>query len=51
MKFHAKETFQFTTKAHEGHEERTAGLEKRSKFNRLYSSFVLFVTFVVIYTG
>jgi hypothetical protein len=37
--------------AHEGHEEPTAGLENGRKFNSLFSSFALFVTFVVIYTG
>jgi len=33
--------------AHEGHEERKRGLENRSDFNLIFSSFVNFVTFVV----
>jgi hypothetical protein len=37
--------------AHEGHEERTTGLEKQPDFNMLFSSFVLFVSFVVVYFG
>ena len=36
--------------AHEGHEERTTGLEKRPDFNMILSSFVLFVSFVVVYS-
>jgi len=36
---------------HEGHEERTTGLEKQPDFNMLFSSFVLFVSFVVVYFG
>ena len=35
--------------AHEGQERWMAGLEKRGKFNQVFSSFVIFVTFVVIY--
>ena len=35
---------------HEGHEERTTGLEKRPDFNMFFSSFVLFVSFVVVYS-
>ncbi len=37
--------------AHEGHEERTTGLEKQQDFNMQFSSFVLFVSFVVAYFG
>ena len=37
--------------AHEGHEERTTGLEKRPDFDMFFSSFVLFVSFVVAYSG
>jgi len=37
--------------AHEGHEERTTRLEKQPDFNMLFSSFVLFVSFVVMYFG
>jgi len=33
--------------AHEGHEERTSGLEKGPDFNMIFSFFVLFVSFVV----
>jgi len=40
-------SFSIHHEAHEGHEEWAAGLEKRPKFNRLFSSFVLFVTVVV----
>ncbi len=36
---------------HEAHEERTTGLEKQPDFNMLFSSFVLFVSFVVVYFG
>jgi len=36
---------------HKGHEERTTGLEKQPDFNMLFSSFVLFVSFVVVYFG
>ncbi len=36
---------------HEEHEERTTGLEKRPDFNMFFSSFVLFVSFVVVYFG
>jgi len=43
--------FSIHHEAHKGHEERTTGLEKRSYFNRLFSSFVLFVSFVVVYFG
>ena len=34
--------------AHEGHEERTTGLKKRPDFIMIFSSFVLFVSFVVV---
>jgi len=44
-------SFSIHHEAHEGHEEWAAGLEKRPKFNRLFSSFVLFVTVVVIDAG
>src|ERR1700693_4624762 len=37
--------------AHEGHKERTSGLENRPDFNIYFSSFVLFVSFVVAYSG
>jgi len=37
--------------AHEGHEVRTTGLGKQPDFNMLFSSFVLFVSFVVVYFG
>lgn len=37
--------------AHEGQERWMAGLEKRGKFNQVFSSFVIFVTFVVIAAG
>jgi len=30
--------------AHEGHEERTIGLEKPPYFNMIFSSFVIFVS-------
>ncbi|MFQ5683057.1 MAG: hypothetical protein ACE5HC_07265 [Candidatus Binatia bacterium] len=36
---------------HEGHEERTTGLEKRPGFKRLLPPFVLFMSFVVVYFG
>jgi len=36
---------------HKGHEERTTGLEKRPAFNMFLYSFVLFVSFVVVYPG
>jgi len=36
---------------HEAHKERTTGLEKQPDFNMLFSSFVLFVSFVVVYFG
>jgi hypothetical protein len=45
------QSFSIHHEAHEGHEERTAGLEKRPNFNMFFSSFVLFVSFVVVYTG
>jgi hypothetical protein len=36
--------------AHEGHEERTAGIVKRANFKMFFSSFVLFMSFVVLHT-
>ena len=36
---------------HEGHEERTTELQKRPDFDMFFSSFVLFVSFVVAYSG
>jgi hypothetical protein len=36
---------------HEAHEERTTGLEKQPDLNMLFFSFVLFVSFVVVYFG
>ena len=33
------------------HEKRTTGLEKQPDFNMVFSSFVLFVSFVVVYFG
>ena len=43
--------FSIYHEAHEGHEERTTGLEKRPDFNMFFSSFVLFVSsFVVVYS-
>jgi len=38
--------FSIHHEAHKGHEERTTGLEKQPDFNILFSSFVLFVSFV-----
>jgi hypothetical protein len=35
---------------HEAHEEQTTGLGKRPDFNMIFSSFVLFVSFVVVYS-
>jgi len=43
--------FSIHHEAHKGHEERTTGLEKQPDFNMLFSSFVLFVSFVVVYFG
>jgi len=43
--------FSIHHEAHEGHEERTTGLAKQPDFNMLFSSFVLFVSFVVVYFG
>ena len=43
--------FSIHHEAHEGREEQTTGLEKRPDFNMLLSSFVLFVSFVVVYFG
>ena len=43
--------FSIHHEAHEGHEERAIGLEKQPDFNMLFSSFVLFVSFVVVYFG
>ena len=43
--------FSIHHEAHEGHEERTTGLEKQSDSNMLFSSFVLFVSFVVVCFG
>ncbi len=52
------QSFSIHHEAHEGHEERTTGLEKRPDFNMIFSSFVLFaclspgrqVSFVVVYS-
>jgi hypothetical protein len=44
------QSFPIHHEAHEGHEERTTGLEKRPDFNMIFSSFVLFVSFVVVYS-
>ncbi len=41
----------FHHETHEGHEERTTGLEKRPAFTPFFSSFVLFLSFVVAYSG
>ena len=43
--------FSIHHEAHKGHEVRTTGLEKQPEFNMLFSSFVLFVSFVVVYFG
>jgi len=43
--------FSIHHEAHKGHEERTTGLEKQPDFKMLFSSFVLFVSFVVVYFG
>ncbi|MFQ5682925.1 MAG: hypothetical protein ACE5HC_06595 [Candidatus Binatia bacterium] len=43
--------FSIHHEAHQGHEERTTGLEEQPDFKRLLSSFVLFVSFVVVYFG
>jgi hypothetical protein len=43
--------FSIHHEAREGHEERRTGLEKRPNFNIFFSAFVLFVSFVVVYTG
>jgi len=43
--------FSIHHEVHKGHEERTTGLEKQSDFNMLFSSLVLFVSFVVVYFG
>jgi len=43
--------FSIHHEAHKGHEERTTGLKKQPDFNMLLSSFVLFVSFVVVYFG
>ena len=43
--------FSIHHEAHKGHEERTTGLEKQPDLNMLFSSFVLFVSFVVVYFG
>jgi predicted TIM-barrel fold metal-dependent hydrolase len=43
--------FSIHHEVHEGHEERTTGLEKQPDFSMLFSSFVLFVSFVVVYFG
>ncbi len=43
--------FSIHHEAHKGHEERTTGLEKQPDFNMLFSSFVFFVSFVVVYFG
>jgi len=43
--------FSIHHEAHKGHDVRTTGLEKQPDFNMLFSSFVLFVSFVVVYFG
>ncbi|MFQ5682577.1 MAG: hypothetical protein ACE5HC_04820 [Candidatus Binatia bacterium] len=43
--------FSIHHEAHQGHEERTIGLEEQPDFKRLLFSFVLFVSFVVVYFG
>ncbi len=43
--------FSIHHEAHKGHEGRTTELEKQPDFNMLFSSFVLFVSFVVVYFG
>jgi len=43
--------FSIHHEAHKGHEERTTGLEKQLVINMLFSLFVLFVSFVVVYFG
>ena len=43
--------FSIHHEAHKGHEVRTTGLEKQPDFNMLFSVFVLFVSFVVVYFG
>jgi hypothetical protein len=43
--------FSIHHEAHKGYEERTTGLEKQPDLNMLFSSFVLFVSFVVVYFG
>jgi len=43
--------FSIHHEGHKGHEERTTGLEKQPDFSMLFSSFVLFVSFVVVYFG
>ncbi len=40
--------FSIHHEAHKGHEERTTGLEKQPDINMLLSSFMLFVSFVVV---
>ncbi len=42
------QSFSIHHEAHKGHEERTTGLAKQPDFNMLFSSFVLFVAFVVV---
>ena len=44
-------SFSIHHEAREGHDEEAAGLERRPKFDRLFSFFVLFVTVVVIDAG
>jgi hypothetical protein len=43
--------FSIHHEAHEGHEVRTTRLEKRPDFKMFFSSFVLFVSFVVVIKG
>ncbi len=43
--------FSIHHEVHKGHEDRTTGLEKQPDFNIRFSSFVLFVSFVVVYFG
>jgi len=42
------EPHQIFEEAHEGNEEQRTGLKKRPDANMIFSSFVLFVSFVVI---
>jgi hypothetical protein len=42
--------FSIHHEAHEEHDERTTGLEEQPDFNMIFSSFVLFACFVMIYS-